>query len=149
MIRTIEFPWEGHTYHLLLNAAALFDLYDKFGDKGYLLDHIDGTGRKSFDATAWILVKLAQQGELLRRYQGDDPGPMLTYDAVIRTMSPRDMIQARDAIRRAYAAGFGRDVPPEDEEEEDLGLLELQKKTEVTSGKQSFFMWLRKFFGCQ
>ena len=74
-----------------MNAAAFFDSYDHFGDKGEILDHISGTSRQSFDDTAWLLVKLAQQGELLRRYQGEDHCKMLTAEEVSRTMSPLDV----------------------------------------------------------
>lgn len=127
-MRNVEFEWMGQTYHLLCNAAALFDAYDHFGTQGEILDHITGTTRESFNATCWLLVKLAQQGELLRRYQGEDPSPMLTYEQAVKCLSPVDLVQARGCIREAFSAGFDREEAPEDEEI-DLGLLELQKKT--------------------
>ena len=147
-MKTIEFKLNGNTYHLVMNAAALFDCYDKFGDKGELLDRIIGTSRESFDATVWMLVKLCQQGELLRRYQGEDPGPMLTVEEAAKTMSPLDLTSARGAIREAFFSGFDREI--EDEEEEiDLGLVELQKKTGIGSKKHSFFNGLRRYFTSQ
>ena len=128
-MKTVEFELAGRTYHLLLNGAALFDAYDRFGDKGDLLDRIAGTARDSFDNTVWLLVKLCQQGEAWRRHNGEDPQPMLSADAALLLLGPMDVIRARAAIRAAYALGFERENPSE-EEEIDLGLLELQKKTE-------------------
>ena len=127
-MKTVEFELNGRTYHLLLTGAALFDAYDKFGDTGDLIEQIVGTTRASFDNTVWMLVKLAQQGEAWRRHNGEEQLPMLTVEEALRTMCPLDVIRARAAIRAAYAIGFEREAPDE-EEAVDLGLLELQKKT--------------------
>ena len=96
------------------------------------MDHIAGANRDSFDNTVWLLVKLCQQGEAWRRHNGEDPQPMLSTDAALLLLGPMDVIRARAAIRAAYAMGFEREDPSE-EEEIDLGLLELQKKTEPAS----------------
>lgn len=149
-MKTVEFELNGRTHHLILNGAALFDAYDKFGDKGDLLDRVAGTGRESFDNTVWMLVKMAQQGEAARRWQGEEPAPMLTAEEAMRTMSPLDVVRARAAIRAAYAIGFEREAPSE-EEEIDLGLLELQKKTAPGSpghsGSASPRSFLASLFG--
>lgn len=128
-MKTVEFALNGRVHHLFLNGAALFDAYDRFGDKGDLLTRIAGTSRESFDDTVWLLVKLAQQGEAMRRWQGEEAAPMLTAEEAWRTLRPVDVVRARAAIRAAWDLGFARENPPE-EEEIDLGLLELQKKTE-------------------
>ena len=144
-MKTVDFELAGRTYHLLLNGAALFDAYDRFGDKGDLLDHIAGTARDSFDNTVWLLVKLCQQGEAWRRHNGEDPQPMLSTDAALLLLGPMDVIRARAAIRAAYAMGFEREDPSE-EEEIDLGLLELQKKTEPASPEASGLASRRSFW---
>lgn len=147
-MKTVEFELVGRTYHLLLNGAALFDAYDHFGDKGDLMDHIAGANRDSFENTVWMLVKLCQQGEAWRRYNGEDPQPMLSTEAALLFLGPMDVIRARAAIREAYALGFEREAPSE-EEEIDLGLLELQKKTEPalreangSASRRSFWAFL-------
>lgn len=140
-MKTVEFELNGQTYHLLFNAAALFDCYDQFGDKGELLDHITGTSRESFDATVWMLVKLAQQGELLRRYQGETPERMLTVEESSRTMSPPDALRSRAAIRAAFSRGFDREIESEEDEEIDLGLLELQKKNGTRLKRAQYLEW--------
>lgn len=127
-MKTVEFELNGRTHHLILNGAALFDAYDKFGDKGSPLDRMDGTGRESFDNTVWLLVLLARQGEAVRRWEGDEPSPMLTAEEAVRTLRPMDVVRARAAIRQAWNLGFAREDASE-EQEIDLFLEEYQKKT--------------------
>lgn len=137
---------DGREYPLCLNAAALFDLYARFGDKGSLLDHIEGSDRKAFYNTCGMLAKLAEQGELVRRYQGFIPGDIPTENQLRLVMGPLDVINAKAAIRRAVAVGFGREIREEQEERVDLGLLELQKKTAPASAVRSISNWLRRFW---
>ena len=127
-MKLVEFQLEGRTHHLLLTGAALFEAYDRFGDTGDLLEKVIGTDTKSFENTVWMLVNLAKHGEAYRRHMGEDALPMLSVDAAQRTMGPKDVVRARAAIRQALAIGFEREEVSE-EQEIDLGLLELQKKT--------------------
>ena len=124
----VPYAFQGTTYHLLMNAAALFDIYEAYGSKGFVTDHIRGTGKKSFQNTCFFLAKLAEQGELYRRYQGYDKGPIPTQELFLRGLSPTDVPQAKKAIAQAVEAGFSREEAPE-QKEIDVGLLELQKKT--------------------
>ena len=145
-MKPVKFELNGETFHLLLTGAALFDIYDEFGSREDLLDRIGGTTRQSFDDTIWILVKLAQQGELYRRHMGEDKLPMLDPQTALRTMGPMDVVRARAAIRRAYAIGFERETASEDEEI-DLGLLELQKKTALALRVRNGLSAARSFCG--
>lgn len=127
-MRTVPFPLGKQTFHLLLNGSALFDLYEKFGDKGGLSDHLEGWGRQTFENTCFFLAKLAEQGELLRRYQGYDPGPMPSEELFRVGLSPLDAARAKRAVIAALCAGFTQEEAPK-KTAVDLGLLELQKKT--------------------
>lgn len=131
-MKLVEFELNGQVYHLLMTGAALFEAYDRFGDKGDLLDRMIGADSKSFENTVWMLVNLAKHGEAYRRYMGEDALPMLSVEGAICTMGPRDVVAARAAIREAMDAAFARE-PRSEEEEIDEGLLELQKKTEPGS----------------
>lgn len=135
-LKLVEFALQGEVYHLLLNGAALFDAYDRFGDKGDLIDRVIGADKASFENTVWMLVKLAQQGEAYRRYMNEEPRKMLTAEAAMRTMGPKDVVRARAAIRQAFAAGFEMETISE-EAEVDLGLMELQKKTGLVLPERS------------
>lgn len=125
-MKTLEYPFHGEVYHLCLNGAALFDIYDKFGTKGFITDHIRGTGRKAFSATCWMLAKLAEQGEIVRRYQGYPHGKFPTEQMFAALLTPAEATLARRAIAEAVALGFAREV---EEDGIDLGLAELEKKT--------------------
>lgn len=128
-MKTAEFTLNGQTYFLCLNGAALFDIYEKYGSKGFVTDHIKGNGKKSFEATCWILAKLAEQGELVRRYLGFDRGPVPSETMLRALLSPRDVPEAKAAITEAVRLGFER------EEQQggavDLGLLEIEKKAKA------------------
>ena len=121
----------GQTFRLCLNGAALFDIYDKFGTKGFVTDPIEGHTRKAFNATCWMFAKLAEQGELVRRWQGLDRGPIAPEQYFRVNLKPLEVSDAKKAIREAIALGFAREE--EEKRERDLFLEELQKKTkEIT-----------------
>ena len=60
-MKTFPYTLNGNTWHLCLNGAALFDIYEKYGDKGFVTDHIAGNDKNAFQATCWMLAKLAEQ----------------------------------------------------------------------------------------
>lgn len=127
-MKLVEFELNKQKYYLMLSGAALFEAYNRFGDTGDLLERVIGTSIESFENTVWMLVNLAKHGEVYRRHMGEDPLPMLSVETARRTMGPKDVVRARSAIRQALAIGFEREELSE-EQEIDLGLLELQKKT--------------------
>ncbi|MBQ7778389.1 MAG: hypothetical protein IJ396_07740 [Oscillibacter sp.] len=130
-MKTVEFPLDGVTYHLCLTGYALFDSFDHFGCGTEFIEKISGENRESFLATCWCLERFSQAGAIVRRWESDgkDKTPVLPAQKAAALMRPRDVIRARDAIREAFALAFGREEAREDEEI-DLGWLELQKKTE-------------------
>lgn len=127
-MRTVPFEFNGRTFHLLLNGAALFDIYDQFGQEGSVLDPLKDRGREGFEAVCWYLAKLAGQGELYRRWLGYESGPIPEEDAFRVALSPLDVPRARNALTEAIGLGFLREEEAE-KKEIDLGLLELEKKT--------------------
>lgn len=129
-MRTVDFVCCGKPLTLYLSGAALFDCYDKFGTQGHLLDHIQGSTKKSFDATCWMLWKLSEQGELYRRWMGMDRREVPSEGFFRANLGPLDVLDARAAISRAVELGFRRDVP--EPGGVDLGLMELEKKTAAT-----------------
>ena len=130
-MKTVEFPLDGITYHLCLNGNALFSCFERFDCGTDFLEKISGEDKESFLATCWCLETFSQQGAIVRRWQsaGKDKTPMLPAQKAAALMRPRDVIRARDALREAFRLGFAREEAREDEEI-DLGWLEVQKKTE-------------------
>lgn len=127
-MKPVPFVFQGQTFYLLLNAAALFDIYDRLGDAGSITGHIAGGGREAFENTCFFLTALAEQGELFRRHMGYDRGPVPTEELFRVGLQPLEAAAAKGAVLKAIAAGFARETE-EETGEADLGLLELQKKT--------------------
>lgn len=127
-MRLTEWKFKGHTFHLCLNAAALTEVYDRYGMDKEFPELYRGTDKKAFGVTCELLGLLTAQGELVRRYEGYDRGPILGADYFRVNLAPRDLAGAKRALGMAYDTAFRRETEDEDEEV-DLVLLELQKKT--------------------
>ena len=91
----------GQHLYLCLNGQALFDIYDKFGTKGFITDPLKDSGKKSFEAVCYYLFKLSEQGELYRRWQGQTHGPVLTEQFFRVNLAPHEVAAAKDAILAA------------------------------------------------
>jgi len=128
-MKTIDFEHAGVTYHLCMNAAALFDIYDHFGSDKPVLSHIQEDGKKGFEAACWMLWKLAEQGELVRRWQGHRPEPIPKEGQLRALLTPQQAVEAKSAIRSAVEKGFAREVPTERPAGVDLGLAKLKAQT--------------------
>lgn len=142
-MKTVDLEIQGRTLHLFLNGAALFDYYETFGSDQEIVERIAGESRASFRATCWVLWKLSEQGELARRLQGHDREDYWTAAQLAVVMDPLDVTRARRAIGRAVQLGFAMEHPPR-REYEDLGLMELQKKTAAGRPGPSIWTWLRR-----
>lgn len=128
-MRTVEYELGGQTYHLCMNGTALFDVYEKFGTEKSVSEHIQGPDKESHQATCWMLAKFAEQGELVRRFQGHTPAKIPTEHFFRAMLLPTDLTGAANALMRTIRLGFVREEPDEQPKRVDLGLRELQKKT--------------------
>lgn len=151
-MKTTTFTLHGKTYYLCLNAAALFAIYDRFPEAKGVLEPITASGKRGFEATCAFLSILSTHGELVRRYEGYDKGNVLNEGQLRVSLSPMDMVEARAAIQRAVALGFGREVEDTANQHEDgavdLGLQELNaKKATPASHGRNIFTLLRRCFG--
>lgn len=128
-MKLIDYRLNGKEYHLLLNGAALFDFYDRFGKDADMTDLLASEDPKSaLDATLWMFAEFSLQGEMYRRAQGEDKGPYLSVRQAAMEIQPKDVPGLKLAIMSTIRAGFVRDH--EDEAGYDPWLAELdQKKT--------------------
>ena len=138
-MKTIPYELNGHTFYLCLNGQALFDAYDKFGYEAFITKSIEGTSKASFENACWLLSKLAEQGELVRRWQGLDRGPIAPPEYFKAHLKPLDVAGAKDAIREAISLGFSREEEHE-RRVRDLGLEELQKKNGKSGITRSWWL---------
>lgn len=144
-MRTIKFEFYGETYHLRLTSAALYDIYERFG-RTSVFENITGSDKAAFDAVCWYVAKLSEQGELTRRWQGMEPGKVLTAEQLQILMKPADLPLAKLRLLQAMNLGFGREVP--DEAPTDIGFAEFTKKAtpEAAEPVRGSCRWLRRFW---
>lgn len=116
-------------YHFLYNAAAYFATQEKYPDGFFeLLMRNDTEG---LEALCWVLQEMSEQGELMRRYMGYDKEETFKASEAIVKMRPKDIGAARAIAMTAMDVGL--DSSPDDEEEVDIVLVELQKKIKPQS----------------
>lgn len=126
--KTVKVTIQGKNYHLAYTAGAMFEIMDLLGDKDLMTVMMDNTGNE-FASICQIAQILSQSAEKLRTYEGQKAGEILSAEALMIGMRPVDLLTLKTAMTQAVAFGYGREVANE-EEEVDLGLAELQKKTE-------------------
>lgn len=145
-MRTVKFDFNGQEFHLCMNGEALFSIYEKFGTKGFVTDPIQGTSKKSFDATCWMLSKLSEQGELVRRNMGFDRKPIRNEGYFRAMLGPLDVADAKRAIADTVRVGFTREVPDDDENEEiDLVLLERERENGTNLSRAKWLQLTTQF----
>lgn len=129
-MKAVKIHLAGRPRYLAFTVEAMFRIQELFGGSSELIDEIRADDREGFAAACKAAAVLAEQGELVRRYLGYDPEPVLEEEAVAATLAPSEMAALKIAIPSALALGYGREVEP-DNNEVDLGLAELdaQKKT--------------------
>ena len=156
-MKHIDFEFEGKTYALSFTAEALFTVYEKFGYDSDILaaTHVLEPTLEGWKNCCWLAALMASQGELQRRYRGEDPQPMVTMEQLRTGFMAADSLRLRQAVRDALEQGFQRDVPSPDEEQEvNLVLLEREEaekkaKAAVASVLSSWLQRLSAFTSAQ
>ena len=144
-MKLIEYALDGKVYHLLLNGTALFNCYDRFGQEKNLLELIQGESRENYEAALWMAAEFSLQGELYRRFHGEDKGLILQPAQAAAIVQPVDIPGLKVALAETIRAGFLRQH--EDAGGFDPWLAEInQKKTKGSQGR-STYSCLQKFLG--
>ena len=133
-MKSVPFEFNGVTYALSFTAEALFTVFERYGENYDVISstHCGENTVEGWKAACWLGALLAAQGELQRRYMGEEAMPMLTAEQLRRTASPADMRDLRAAILQAVALGLRRENVPDEDQEVDTVLAErdaAQKKT--------------------
>lgn len=140
-----KYVLDGKEYHLLLNGEALFDCYEHFGYEKDLLDLIGADGKDGFAAAAWMLATFSMQGELYRRWQGEDRGSYLSESQARVLLKPADIPTLRAVLIDTIMDGFNRKHP--DDGPVDPWLNELTQKKTKESAARNIFAWSQKLLG--
>lgn len=131
MDRMIKTLINGEERDLNYSIEVMFKMTDKFKDVQNALEAINDNNKKGFEAVRWFAVEMANDAELCRKEAGYEPRKMLKESDISARMKPLEFVQLRENVVAAIVAGYVREEKDEDEET-DLGLMELQsKKTET------------------
>ena len=81
-MRSVPFEFDGVTYHLSFTAEAMFTVFEKYGEDYDVIasTHCGENTVEGWKAACWLGALLAAQGELQRRYMGEEAVPMLTAE---------------------------------------------------------------------
>ena len=110
--------------------ASMFKVNEKFGSAQDALTELMKDDSAGFEAMRFLAVLLANDAELCRRAEGYDQMPMLEEKEISTRMTPAEYVGLKDAISKAIGLGYHREIEDENEEV-DLGLLELRKNPEA------------------
>lgn len=128
MDRMIKAVINGKETPLNYSIEVMFNVTDKFGDIQTALDTIAKDSKEGFEAVIWFAVQMANDAELCRRAEGYEPQPMIKASEIPKRMRPWEFNELRDAVCDAIALGYKREIPPDENEEIDLTLMELEAK---------------------
>ena len=129
-MKAITITIGGKTLYLTYTGEAMFGLREKYGEPTEMLEKMSGDTKESFDITCDVIATLAEQGELVRRYYGHTPQDIVSFETIKLLTQPKDIFTFKLIIPRVVTLGFSKEIIGDNDDEVDLGLLELnQKKT--------------------
>lgn len=120
-----KWTFDGKDYYLSYNVMAVHQIYD-LGIED-LSAAISDRGAKAFEQVCRAAEIMIQQGELIRRYLGYDPGNVIAADTLMWSLGINNDLALRSSMMAAVLDGLKSET--DERQEVDLGLLELQKKT--------------------
>ena len=127
-MRAIRVTVGGRVLYLAYNCEAMFTLEEMAGDTAELFGKMQPNNRAGVAVLTQAAAILAEQGELIRRSLGYDKAPIITPEQLAAIATPRELLELKNAIPKAIHYGLALEIGPEEGEEIDLGLLELQQK---------------------
>ena len=127
MDRTEKAFINGKQYTLNYGVDVMWAVEDKFKNVSTVMKSIASQTREGFDTLRWLAVKMANNGELLRRQQGCEKQPFLSEKEIQPTMSPGEFIPLYRAVVSAVQKGYEQEIDNPNEDY-DLGLAELREK---------------------
>jgi hypothetical protein len=129
MDRLVHVTIAGKPRTLNFSIEVMFDMTDKFGSIQEALTKLGKNDREGFETLRWFAIRMANDGELVRREAGYDHEPLLEEKDVTARMKPVDYEELKSAVVEAISMGYKREIEDKDVDV-DLGLAELnQKKT--------------------
>lgn len=114
--------------YLNYTMAVMFDMAEKYGDINSALEIMSQDTPAALDAVRWFAVRMSKAGRLHMKDSGEDVAE-ITDEHITSDMRPIDFMALKEKVVRAINLGYSREVPSPKEDEIDLVLAELEKKT--------------------
>ena len=124
----VELEYRERKITLLYSMDVLFDVSEHFGSVRDMLTLLSVESREGLEAVRWMFMRMAREGELARRENGETPGEDLPEDLIPRRLRPAEFIELQNACSKAVELGYRREEEDEEDAEEDEGLSELRAK---------------------
>ena len=124
----VELEYRERKITLLYSMDVLFDVSEHFGSVRDMLTLLSVESREGLEAVRWMFMRMAREGELARRENGETPGEDLPEDLIPRRLRPAEFIELQNACSKAVELGYRREEEDEEDAEEDEGLAELRAK---------------------
>lgn len=134
-MEAVKLTVAGTTYSLVLDGEAMFQIRDAFGGTKLLLEQLEQDTREGFQAACAAAAIMAEQGELVRRRLGYEPGGIPDTDTFALLVRPYEIVALKNAVIQAVTLGYGREVKAPESDEYDEGLEELRQKKTPLSGR--------------
>ena len=96
--------------------------------RGQPMTLLGAESREGVEAVRWMFMRMAHEGELARRENGETPRADLPEDLLPKRMRPGEYMTLRDACTKAVELGYRREEDDGEDAEEDEGLAELRAK---------------------
>jgi len=122
-----KYELNGKEYTLCYTGEAFFDIDNLVGDMGFA-DAFNPDTKEGFNMLCKAAAILSEQGELVRRYYGYDPGEALDAEELRLTLSPTDKVELYKAVLGAIILGCKREIEDKSKEISLTRLAQLKKK---------------------
>lgn len=109
---------------------VMFRVNEKYGTISAALETLEKNDREGFEVLRTLVTLMVNDAELCRRAEGYDPSELITEKDIPIRLKPIDVLNLKQAVADTISAGYKQEHSQENEEV-DLGLLELQKKEEA------------------
>ena len=106
-MNTVDFAWNGQTLHLLLNGAALFDIFDRYGSDTEILELIAGFIAKISGDNAMLMIAIVLWVSAIASAFVDNIPFAATMVPVIRSLAAA---QGVDLSVLAWTLAMGTDI---------------------------------------
>jgi len=122
-----KYELDGKEYTLCYTGEAFFDIADLVGDKEFV-DALSPETKEGFNTLCKAAAILSEQGELVRRYFGYEPGDVLDAEGLRLTLPPVDKVGLYQAVLGAIILGCKREITDKSKEVSLTRLAQLKKK---------------------